>query len=83
MPLEERLKVMESIKDIHQVFLSIDKDLTVKKSIQSLHKKYGSRLKYFANGGDRNSINDIPETEICSHCNIEMIFDLGKKDTIK
>ena len=30
MPLEERLKVMESIEDIHQVFLSIDKDLTVK-----------------------------------------------------
>lgn len=79
MPLEERSKILESIKDIHQVFISIDKDLTVKKSIQSLHSKYGSRLKYFANGGDRKSTNDIPESEICSHCNIEMIFGLGKK----
>ena len=73
---KERLQILSAIVGINQVFLSIDDDHTVNKSIQFLVDS-GKKIKFFGNGGDRKSIEDIPEGEVCQNNNIEMIFNLG------
>jgi cytidyltransferase-like protein len=76
---DERLFVVQHIKEVDQAFLSIDQDRTVCKTIENLHQKYGSEFRLaFANGGDQNN-NSIPEVPICQSLGIELIDGLGDK----
>ena len=72
----ERLQIWSSIKGVDETFLSIDEDHTVNQSIQKL-LDIGKNIKYFGNGGDRKSENDIPESEICKKNDVKLIFNLG------
>ena len=68
----DRLKILKSLKMVDDVFLSIDKDKSVCKSLEIL------KPDIFANGGDRNT-NEVPESIICKKYNIKMIDGLGHK----
>lgn len=70
---EDRLKIVEAIKGVDEVFLSIDSDNTVCESLAVI------KPDIFANGGDRKNVNDIPECKICEDLNIKMVDGLGKK----
>lgn len=72
MPLEDRKKILESIKYIDEVFISIDKDRSVCKSLEFI------KPNIFAKGGDRFSY-EIPESEICRRLDIKIIDGLGQK----
>lgn len=72
MPLNERKIILESLNMVDEVFISIDKDETVCKSLERL------RPDIFAKGGDRN-INNIPEAEICKKLGIVIVDGLGEK----
>ena len=72
MPEDDRLEIVKSLRCVDEVFLSIDKDKSVCKSLEYL------KPDIFANGGDR-SLNEIPETAVMKKYNIEMIDDLGMK----
>ena len=69
---EERKKIVEALRDVDEVFLSIDQDRTVCKSLEAV------KPDMFAQGGDRN-FGEVPETPICKEYNIEMVDGLGKK----
>lgn len=69
---KERMEVVKNIKYVDDVFLSIDDDKTVCKSLEKL------KPDIFAKGGDRNSSN-IPEMEVCKKYNIKLIDGLGEK----
>ena len=69
---KERLEIVKNIKHVDDVFLSIDEDSTVCKSLEKL------KPDIFAKGGDRNSSN-IPELEICNKYNIKIVDGLGNK----
>ena len=69
----DRVEIIRNLKYVDEVFLSIDNDKTVCKSLEEL------KPHIFANGGDRKSLGDVPEYEICQRLNIEMIDGLGKK----
>lgn len=69
----DRVKIVGSLKDVDEVFLSIDKDATVIKSLEKINPDI------FANGGDRKNLNDIPEADICNKLGIKMVDGLGKK----
>lgn len=73
MSLKDRVKIMSSLKSVDEVFVAIDKDKTVCKSLEKL------KPDIFANGGDRKSIGDVPEYDICQKNNIKMVDGLGKK----
>ncbi len=77
MPEKERLEIMKSLKYVDHVFLSIDKDVPISKSLEIVAKLYPGEL-IFAKGGDRNSGN-IPESEreICKKFNIKIINEVG------
>ena len=70
-PLEERIKVIKSIKYVNKVIASIDNDRTVRRTLQMIQPDK------FINGGDRTKEN-IPETDICKKYDIQMIFQGGK-----
>lgn len=72
MKAEERIKIIESIKYVKEVFLSIDTDKTVCKSLEFI------KPRIFAKGGDRFADN-IPERKICNKLGIEIIDGLGRK----
>ena len=77
MPEKERLEIMKSIKYVDYVFLSIDKDVPIPKSLETVAKLYPGEL-FFAKGGDRN-IDNIPEEEkrVCREQGIKVISNVG------
>ncbi len=73
MPLADRIKIVKALRDVDRVFVSIDKDKTVCKSLIKV------RPNIFANGGDRHSIGDVPEYPLCQKYDIKMVDGLGRK----
>ena len=75
----ERMFIVSNIKAVDKVFLSIDNDRTVCKTIKSIAKEFGEKFKLaFANGGDQNN-DSCPEKDVCDEYNIKLIDGLGDK----
>ena len=72
MDQNDRLEIVKALRFVDEVFLSIDKDRTVCKSLELV------RPNIFANGGDRATC-EVPETPICKKYNIKMVDGLGDK----
>ena len=72
MPLEDRKAILEAIKYVDEVFISIDTDKSVCKSLQAI------KPHIFAKGGDRFA-NEIPEKKICEELGIKIVDGLGEK----
>ena len=70
MPVKVRKSILEAIKYVDRVFVSIDKDHSVVKSLGKV------KPNIFAKGGDKNKVN-IPEREICKKLGIKIVDGLG------
>ena len=68
----DRAKIFEAIEGVDEVFISIDQDRTVCKSLEKI------RPDIFTNGGDRHN-KEIPEAVVCKKYGIELLDGLGKK----
>jgi cytidyltransferase-like protein len=76
---DERLFIVQHIREVDQVFLSIDRDRSVSRTLESLYQKFGSSyFLAFGNGGDQTN-HYIPESSICQTLGIELIDGLGSK----
>ena len=69
---KDRVLIVKNIKAVDEVFLSVDDDKTVSKSLKEVNPDV------FANGGDRKNY-EIPESGVCNENNIEIIDGLGDK----
>jgi len=78
MPQKERKKIIEALKPVDEVFISIDEDKSVCKSIKAIAEKYKGNEIIFTKGGDRFS-DEIPEAKICKELGIKIVDNLGKK----
>ncbi len=78
MPQEERKIILGALKFVDEIFLSIDGDKSVCKSIKEIAEKYRGKEIIFSKGGDRFT-HEIPEAKICRELKIEIIDGLGKK----
>jgi cytidyltransferase-like protein len=72
MPHKERAKIVAELACVDEIFISIDEDATVCKSLAHL------KPHIFAKGGDRTS-DEIPEAITCKEHNIKIIDRLGDK----
>lgn len=72
MPLNERKIILEAIKYVDEVFVSIDKDESICESLKAV------KPDIFAKGGDRFAY-EIPETKICKELGIQIIDGVGEK----
>jgi len=76
---KDRLKIISSLRAVDDVFLSID-DYQLKDGAVPVIKSLAKvKPNIFANGGDRKSLGDVPEYEICQKLGITMVDGLGKK----
>ena len=75
-----RCYILQNIKDVDEVFLSVDKDKTVVKSLEAIKvdvKNFGYKI-FFCNGGDRHpNSSSIPEVKFCESNNIELEYGFG------
>ena len=69
---KDRVTIVSNLKNVDEVFLSIDKDKTVCASLEKI------KPDIFANGGDRKN-SEIPESIICKKYDIKIIDGLGEK----
>lgn len=69
---KDRVIIVSNLKNVDEVFLSIDKDKTVCASLEKI------KPDIFANGGDRKNY-EIPESVICKKYDIKIIDGLGDK----
>ena len=69
---KDRVTIVSNLKNVDEVFLSIDKDKTVCASLEKI------KPDIFANGGDRKNY-EIPESVICKKYEIKIIDGLGEK----
>ena len=75
----ERKLIINELKIVDHVLLSIDQDKSVIKSIELVHSKFSKEFDLiFANGGDQ-SAKAIPEKEICKKLSIDLIDGMGDK----
>lgn len=72
MPQEERAKIVAALRCVDEIFMSIDTDKSVCKSLEAI------KPNIFAKGGDRFS-NEIPESVVCNKYNIQIMDGLGDK----
>ena len=68
----DRIRIVESLGIVDEVFLSIDSDRSVCKSLEEI------KPDIFANGGDR-ATSEVPESVVCKKYNIKMVDGLGDK----
>ncbi len=79
---EDRAAIIKELCFVDEVFISIDKDRTICKSLRVV------KPHVFANGGDRvrngesrdaKGSTDIPELGVCEELGIEIVEGLGSK----
>ena len=76
---DERVIIINSLSITDQVFLSVDKDRSVSKTINKIYLLYNDEYDiFFGNGGDQSS-NNVPENKICKELGVKLIDGLGKK----
>jgi len=68
----DRMRILESLSVVDEVFLSIDSDRSVCKSLEEI------KPDIFANGGDR-ATSEVPESVVCKKYNIKILDGLGDK----
>ncbi len=69
---KDRMEIVAALRYVDEVFLSIDSDGSVCKSLEAI------KPDIFANGGDR-SLEEVPETKVMKKYNIKMVDGLGDK----
>jgi len=70
-----RCNIMNNIKGVNQVVLSIDKDSSVCETLKYIRLLYKNETIAFFNSGDRNTNSaNISEMDICEKLNIKCIF---------
>lgn len=74
---DNRVRLMSALRDVDEVVLSVDQDSTVIQTLQKIADMYPDDELVFANGGDRDSTKEVPETEVCEKNGIEMVFGAG------
>ncbi len=74
---ENRYRLVSSLKAVDEAILSIDTDLGQVKTLEMIAQTHPYDEIIFANGGDRNSDKEIPETEVCAKYGIRLAFGVG------
>jgi D-beta-D-heptose 7-phosphate kinase/D-beta-D-heptose 1-phosphate adenosyltransferase len=75
---KERIKIIESLYNTDEVFLSLDSDRSVNETIKRLVWAYPKENFILGKGGDINKKN-CRERQTCKELGIPIIYNLGKK----
>lgn len=76
---KSRVRLMNNMRLVNEVVLSIDDGFSVSQTLDSIAQKYPEDELIFANGGDRDSAEGVPEAEVCKKYNIELRYNVGER----
>ncbi|HBA36352.1 TPA: glycerol-3-phosphate cytidylyltransferase [Candidatus Falkowbacteria bacterium] len=76
---QDRMTIIKALRDVDKVVLSVDDYQLPDGAIPVIKSLAKVKPHIFANGGDRYSVGDVPEYDICQKLNIKMVDGLGKK----
>ena len=74
---ESRYRLVCALSVVDETVLSIDDDPTVINTLEIIAQTHPYDELIFANGGDRNSTEDIPENKIAKKYDIRLEFGIG------
>ncbi|MDB5177126.1 MAG: glycerol-3-phosphate cytidylyltransferase [Candidatus Saccharibacteria bacterium] len=74
---QNRARLIGALRAVDEVVISVDEEPPVIKTLQMIAIQNPDDKLIFANGGDRDSVKVIPETNVCNDYNIEMVFGVG------
>lgn len=77
LPQENRYRLVNALYVVDEVILSLDEEPPVINTLEVIAKTHPYDELIFANGGDRNSDEEIPETEVCKKYGIRLEFGVG------
>jgi cytidyltransferase-like protein len=79
LPEENRVRLINALKHVDEVVLSIDEDSAQGETIEMIAKKFPNDELIFCKGGDRDSDKAIPkvETDVCEHYGIKRVYGVG------
>lgn len=70
MDARERAEIVDALKDVDEVYISVDNDRTVRRTLGMLNADV------FAKGGDSTPEN-TPERALCEERGIEIVYNVG------
>lgn len=79
---DERLEVVRAIRWVDEALVAIDDDPSIVRTLDQVARDHTGAELIFANGGDRQSAEDVPETEVCARHGIDMRFGVGGFDKL-
>ena len=74
---QNRARLIGALRAVDEVVISVDEEPPVIKTLQMIAIQHPDDKLIFANGGDRDSVKVIPETNVCNDYTIEMVFGVG------
>jgi len=77
---QNRARLIGALRHVDETVISVDKDSTVIETLRIIALQNVGNELVFANGGDRVSKKEVPETAVCQEYNVEMVFGVGGSD---
>lgn len=74
---QNRARLIGALRVVDETVIAVDEDPPVIKTLQMIALQHEDDELIFANGGDRDSEKEVPETKVCQDYNIKMLFDVG------
>lgn len=74
---QNRERLVGALRVVDEVVLAVDEDLTVVRTLAMIANQNEGNTLVFANGGDRASVKEVPETQVCRDYTIKMAFGVG------
>lgn len=78
MPIDDRITILQNLKMVNHCILFNDNDGTALEAIKNVKLLYPNAHIIFANGGDRDSLDTLPER---SARDVEFVFGIGGNKT--
>ncbi|MBX4187841.1 MAG: adenylyltransferase/cytidyltransferase family protein [Candidatus Doudnabacteria bacterium] len=72
MPLKDRMEVIKAISGVDEVMVWDDGTPNVTGALKKL------KPDIFAKGGDRNSLDKVPESRVCEEIGCKIVLNVGK-----
>jgi len=77
MKLDERLEIVDAIKGVDYAVGWEDESQTVVEALRQL------KPTYFTKGGDRSSVDQVPEAEVCQEIGCQILYGIGGADKVQ
>lgn len=74
---QNRARLLGALRVVDEVVIAVDEDPTVVRTLQMIALQHPDDDLIFANGGDRASEKEVPETKVCADYGIKMVFGVG------